>query len=178
MASANNPNTVKESIDSFRSANYREVNRPYNYVQSALIYGILGGLIIGIFQCGLYFVEGEINIGHELLGYILLTPFLYLALKNFRNHHAGGEVFKMGILHGMSISAIASILMTVVATIGMAWYMSPDSTPGGMSMGEFVANSSFQILVGIVFGMTITFIILQGLKSDMRADKHIDKPKA
>ncbi len=30
-------------------------------------------------------------------------------------------------------------------------------------------------MVGLVFGMIITFVVLQGLKSDMRADKNIEK---
>jgi hypothetical protein len=163
-----------EKYNPVRAANYREVNRPFNYVQNALSYGILGGIVLGAYQCLIGGADGTINIGMELLGFLLLTPFLLLALRKFRNYHAGGEIFKMGIIHGMSISAVASLLMAVIATIGMAWFVPQDMMLEKLDIGEIVVNSSFQILVGIVFGMTITFIILQGLKSDMRADKNIE----
>jgi len=166
------------NFNSERPENYREINKPFNHVQNALVYGILGGITLGLYQLFLYNSSGEINIGGGLLGFVLLTPFLFFALRTFRNYLAGGEVFKNGIMHGMAISAIASLVMVLISMIGFSWQASPEILASeNLMTSQMILNGAFQILVGIVFGMTITFIILQGIKSDIRADKYIDKHK-
>jgi len=175
-------NTIKNSdsnnSDASWELNHRQINEPFNHTQSALLFGISGGVVLGFYQLLVNGADQGINIGVGLLGFLLLTPFLYFGLKQFRQHLAGGEVFKNGIIHGMSISAIASIVMVVIASIGITWQGAPPAIDAEeIAVMQMVANSAFQILVGIVFGMTITFIILQGLKSDIRADKHIEKQR-
>lgn len=162
--------------DPARATNYRELNTPFNHAQNAILFGISGGIVLGLYQLFVNGTDNGINIGIGLLGFFLLTPFLFFALRQFRRHLAGGEVFKNGIIHGLSISAIASIIMVVISTIGVTWQAAPQVINAEqIETGHLIVNGAFQILVGIVFGMTITFILLQGLKSDMRADKNIEK---
>ncbi len=101
--------------------NIREINKPFNRIQNALVFGSVGGIIIGLSQLLLLGGQGSSKVGISFWGSILIAPIIYFGLKKYKSHLAGGEVFKNGIIFGALISAIASSVMVLIADVGMAW---------------------------------------------------------
>ncbi len=150
----------------------------YNWSRQATLYGLVAGVALGAYQFFLNIAEQGIAIGWGILGFLIFVPFIWYGLSQYRKHLAAGEVFKSGILFGLRVSVIGSIV--AVALNGIGFLIGGEATPEvvgteAISFGQLMVNSVFQVLIGIVVGMTITFIILQGIKSDAPADEFIEE---
>lgn len=160
------------------AANEREVNRPYNKLANGIKYGIVAGLIVGIYQFFLNAAEDGINIGWGLVGFFLMLPVFWYALRDLKNHYAAGEFFKNAAILSMYISVFAGLVTVLIGVIGYA--IGTGDAPEVMSVeginpGQLMANSVFQLVIGIVIGNTIGFILMQGMKTDVPADEFIEK---
>lgn len=163
----------KDQIDQRDGSNTREHNRPYNVTAAATKWGLMAGATLGVVQLFILASQERVNIGQGLYGFFLYAPFLYLAIREYRKRLAGGEVFKNGILLGFQTAAIASVLMAAITLVG--GLVGIGGADGHAIFANIAVYSFFQIIIGIVFGMTFVFIFLQGMKSDIPADEHIEK---
>ncbi len=182
MASTDAYNTVERAkqddrneLDKRDGANTRERNRPYNVTAAAAKWGLMAGVTLGVVQLFILSNQQKVNIGQGLYGFFLFAPFLYLAINEYRKRLAGGEVFKNGLILGFQTSVIASVTMASMTLIGSL--MGVGDPEGGAIFANVAVYSFFQIIIGLVFGMIFVFIFLQGMKSDIPADEHIEKQK-
>ena len=157
-------------------ANARRYNRPFSIYNSGIRLGIPAGVIIGILQIFVFGAEEGVNIGMGLLPYLIFIPFLWYGLSTYRKTLAGGEVFKNGIILGFYISVIGAITAALITLIGSISGLAIMRESGEeLLFGNLAVYGFFQVLIGTVFGMLITFILLQGMKSDVPADEFIEQ---
>ncbi len=159
-------------------ANEREVNLPFNKFAAAFKYGIIGGIIVGIVQYFLHVAEDGIVIGYDLLAFFLLAPVMWFALRDLRNHYAAGEFYKNAAIYSMYISFIAAVTTVVVSLF--AYLISSVGVPEvasvkGINFLQLMANSVFQLFIGLVIGNLIAFIFMQGMKTDVVADEFVEE---
>ena len=151
-------------------ANTRVRNLPHSHTATARKWGLIGGLVIGVIQVLVHYGDQSARpaIGPSLYVIFAITPFLYLALREHRSRLAQGEVFKNGAILGFLVSAIAGTLMGTMVLIASLAGMGPNFA--NMSVLSFML-----VLMTIVYGSAITFVLLQGMKSDAPADENIEK---
>ena len=151
-------------------ANTRERNLRHSHTATARKWGLIGGLVIGTIQVLVHLGDDTARpaIGPSLYVIFAITPFLYLALREHRSRMAKGEVFKNGALVGFLVSAIAGTVMGSFVLVASLAGMGPNFA--NMSVLAFML-----ILMTIVYGSSITFVLLQGMKSDAPADENIEK---
>ena len=151
-------------------ANTRERNLPHDHGATARKWGIIGGVILGVIQVLIHLGDesSRPTIGPSLYVIFGLTPFLYLGLREHRSRLAKGEVFKNGAILGFLLSAVAGTIMALLVLIGSLAGLGPNFA--NMSVLSFML-----ILMTIVYGSAITFVLLQGMKSDAPADENIEK---
>ena len=159
-------------------ANAREVNRPYDKFRNGIKYGLIAGVIVGIYQFFLNAAEDGINIGLGIVGFVLMTPVIWYALRDLKAHIAGGEFYKNAAILSMYLAFFAAITTVVIGVIGYA--VGTGNAPEvasveGISPFQLAVNSVFQVFVGVVIGNTIAFIFMQGMKTDITADEFVEK---
>lgn len=135
----------------------------------AILFGILGGVGIAMFL-----VAAQLMIGNPLvlkfLKFIALFGVLRYGLDAQDTDKRNNYNFKDGILFG--IFATASIGLTlVIVNIFMFWF-SPNLafdafTTQTDSISNLVLSSRIFFLETLVFGVTITLIILQAIKTKL-----------
>ena len=176
MASTESFNSVDRAkarqnvSDGKDGANTRTRNLPHSHAATARKWGLMAGVLLGALQL---FVIGShegprISIGNSLYVIFAITPFLYFGLREHRSRLAKGEVFKNGAILGFQLSAIAGAIMMAIVLVGAL-----------AGIGTHFANTSvlsfMLVLMTIVYGSSITFVLLQGMKSDAPADENIEK---
>lgn len=158
--------------------NTRERNAPYNKLARGIFWGAIAGVAVGIYQFILNATEDGLNIGMSLVGFFLMTPFIYLGLRELKAHMAAGEFYKNAALMGLFMSAAAGVVTVVIAVLTFAVFGSGGeaeiATIQGINFGQVLANSVFQVVVALVIGQTIAFIFMQGMKSDVPSDEFIE----
>ena len=151
-------------------ANTRERNLPHDHSATARKWGLIAGIVLGALQVVVHLGDegGRPSIGPGLYVIFALTPFLYLGLREHRARLAAGEVFKNGAILGFLLSATAGTIMAAIVLIASLAGLGPEFA--NMSVLSFAL-----ILMTIVYGSAITFVLLQGMKSDAPADENIEK---
>ncbi len=154
-------------------ANFREVNKPFDFKRVATRYGLMAGVLMGAIQVLVLASTGNVEIGKGLYGMFAIAPFMYLGLRAYRTKLAGGEVVKNGLLFNFYLSAVAASVMAAMTLIGAL--IGVGTSDVGATFGMVAVFSFFLILIGIAFGMIIGFVLLQGMKDDVNADENIEK---
>jgi len=160
------------------AANNRTFNKPYNKFANGVKYGVIAGVIVGLYQIFLNAGTDGLNIGMGLVGFFLMTPVIWYALRELKNHFAAGEFYKNAAIFSMYISFFAGLTTIVLTLIGFVIGGADDGgamSVDGINPGQLMANSFFQLVVGIVIGNVIGFIFMQGMKTDVPADEFIEK---
>lgn len=155
-------------------ANTRERNRPHSNSGTATKWGLIGGVVLGVLQLAIIGQSAKVQIGYSLYGIFALTPFIYLGLREYRSRLAKGEVFKNGAILGFTISAIAGGVMMAIVLVGALAGVG-SSTEHGSVFANISVLGFMLVLMAIVYGSAITFVLLQGMKSDAPADENIEK---
>ena len=154
-------------------ANFREHNRPFDFTGTAVRYGLMGGVVLGVIQLLVIVMTGRIDIGKGLFGMFVIAPFVYLGLRAYRMRLAGGEVAKNGLLFSVYLSVVAAGVMAAITLIGSLIGVGGDDVEA--TFGMVAVYSFFQFVIGAVFGTIIGFTFIQGMKSDVPADQNIEK---
>lgn len=168
----------REAVD----INAREVNRPYNKVSRGIFWGAIAGVVVGVYQFFLNAGGDGINIGLSLVGFFLMTPFIYLGLRELKGHMAAGEFYKNAALMGFVLSAAAGVVTVLIAVFTYALFAGGDAPEvasiEGINLGMLLANGVFQIVIALVIGQTIAFVFMQGMKSDVTGDEFVEKQES
>lgn len=181
MASTEAYNSVERAKDEHGprddgrdGANTRERNLTHDVGSLANKWGLLAGVVLGVVQLLLIGRSAKVEIGYSLYGIFALTPFIYLALRAYRARLAAGEVFKNGAILGFRVSVVAGLVMMAFVLVGALAGVGSD-TEHGTVFANISVLSFMLVLMAIVYGSAITFVMLQGLKSDAPADENIEK---
>lgn len=181
MASSDGFNSIERAKrdsapagDGRDGANTRERNLPHDHAATATKWGLIAGVVLGALQLILIGQSAKVQIGYSLYGIFAITPFIYLALREHRKRMAAGEVFKNGAILGFRLSAIAGGVMMAVVLIGALAGVGSSPEHGGV-FANIAVLSFMLVLICMVYGSTITFVLLQGMKSDAPADENIEK---
>ena len=156
-------------------ANYRDHNRPFDFTGTAVRYGLMAGVAMGVVQLLVLGMTHGVEIGKGLFGMFVIAPFLYLGLQAYRKRLAGGEVAKNGLLFNFYLSTVAAFVMASMTLIGALIGVGYNENSPTATFGMVAVYSFFLIVIGITFGMIIGFVFLQGMKSDIPADQNIEK---
>jgi hypothetical protein len=88
----------------------------YRYLKDAYPFGILGGLLC-LFTIGIMYFMGKDPVGFtEIFGYMILPIFVFLGIKNFRDHMNGGE---LGFGQGMTTGFFVYSILALTSAIGI-----------------------------------------------------------
>lgn len=181
MAKTESINTIEraEQADAARrheakGPDGRRYNRPYNYTLAALQWGGIGGVLLALLTIFGFGLAQGINFGLVFAGSVVLAPVIYLALQAMRKRLAAGEVMKTGAGHGIAVSAVGALIGSIVSAVVMM-NSSVISEAGPSSGMDTAVTTFFNFLMWTVGGATITFILLQGLKSDAPADEFVEE---
>ena len=159
--------------------NSRERNEQYNKLARGIFWGALAGIAVGIYQFFVNAAEGGLNIGLTLVGFVLMTPFIYLAMRELKAHMAAGEFYKNAALTNLILSATTGVITVLIGVFTLALFAGGEATEvasiEGINLGQLLINGVFQIVIAIVLGQTIGFIFMQGMKSDVPSDEFIEK---
>ncbi len=144
---------------------------PFNFYGSGAKWGIICGIAMAMYLFALNYYGIDELIGMKFLKYLILVSILAYGLTTYKNYLAEAFKFKKGILLGLYttfVSAFSLILMNMVA------YLFSDSLAFDKFQVESNSFGDFAVITGalffevIVYGMIITFIILQFLKTQKR----------
>ena len=153
-----------------RDAEDRIVERPYDKWSNGLKYGAIAGVLVGIYQLVLNLTEDGIHISYGILGFFLMAPVIWYALREYhRDYAAAGEFFKNAAILTMYISAVAGVISGIMSMVG-----SEIMSVEGADVFQLAVNAFFQIVIGVVIGNTIGFILMQGMKTDAPADEFVE----
>ena len=147
---------------------------PFNKWSHSIKFGVIGGILVGLYQLFLNSSSGEVNIGLGIIGFFLLVPVLFAALREIKKHYHADSFFKHAFISSIYISFIAAL---VTGLFDFASYLM--SATGGFwelnnPEANLLINVIFQILIGIVFGNILAFVIMQGLKTNTQVDKSLE----
>lgn len=175
----NNDNTV--AYNSATNPNRREMDkvknilpRSFNFYWRGAVMGVLGGALMAFFLLALQAMMDDNLITIGFLKYIILAVVLGFALNNYKRYLNRDTIFKNGVLYGAYITLVSATVLTLV---NMAIFNFVD----GFTVEKFgIAANDFSDFFSIsgaiffevfVFGMIITFIILQFLKSTFKPNE-------
>ena len=145
----------------------------YTIIRRGIEAGALMSILLVILEAS---VTEDVAQGLRFLQYLILTAFIYLALKSARDHYPAVGFFQEGIQIGAGISVVSAatvILVNLLSYLLGGAVTLEKYSHGNESFGEFLSTNGILLFEIFVFGMIITFIWLQYLK--MRSDDGADE---
>ena len=144
----------------------RQGFRPtYLMIRRGIEAGALMALFLVILEAT---VPEDTAAGLRFLQYLILGGMLYYALSYTRDHYPQTGYFQEGMQIGAGISVISAL--TVIAVNLISFMLGTSMTlekysRGNESVGEFLSTNGILFFEIFVFGMILTFICLQYLKT-------------
>lgn len=165
---ATNPN--RKEMDKAKDI----LSNTFNFYGKGTMWGVQAGALMGLFIIGLQLFGGENIIALKFFKYAFLIIFLGIGLNTYKSYLHKDTIFKNGALLGGYITFISGIVLIIVNTIAFTSGSSITFEKFGVeanNFGQFLTISGTMFFEVIVFGMIITFIILQYLKSTFKPNE-------
>jgi hypothetical protein len=150
---------------------YQKDNVPYG---RAIAAGGVAGLAMALYLLLVEFLTPEGAGSFIKMGkYLLAAPVFYIALKAYKTHVPKGKIFKRGIVYGAAMSLAAAVVTFGLASL---FHLVLPEVEVSQNLREVDTAREKLVLDWLllfetfVFGMVITFIILQGLKDKTTAE--------
>lgn len=148
--------------------NYDEPASPFKFYKVGRNTGILTGVIIAVYA---FLLESVISAEYSAylipIGFIAMGVLYYRALSSYKVTLKGNSIFKNGMLLGSYMSVITAILVAGLVAIFHVIFtrVKPSAfTEEVETVGQFAVFNGILFFETLVFGIIITFIILQGIK--------------
>lgn len=148
--------------------NKKEPTTLFNFYWNGAKWGIISGIAMALYLFVLNFYEVSELIGIKFLKYLILGSILVYGLNTYKKYLDKTFTFKKGILLGLYttfVSALSLILMNVLAYFFTDSLAFDKFSVSSDNFGDFAVISGGLFFEVIVYGMIITFIILQYLKT-------------
>lgn len=167
----NKESNAETPVTTHPTDNYKHARVPYG--RAALV-GSAAGLVMALYLLLVEFIFADGVSSFVKLGkYIFMVPLFYFALRAYKARIPKGKIFKRGIVYGAAMSAAAGLVIMGLAVlfqllfpeVETSQYLREVDTPE-----EEIALDWILIFETFVFGMVITFIILQGIKDPREAE--------
>ena len=144
----------------------------FKVYQNGTLWGVIAGVGMAFFLFLLDLVSVENSIGLKFIKYLILFGILAYGLNTYKKRIGENFQFKKGIVLGAVISLVSAISLVILDVI--AYAISDDfafnkfgvEPSSGIELATIAAMVFFE---AFVYGMIITFIILQLIKPG-RAD--------
>lgn len=138
--------------------------KKYKFYERGVRYGLFSGLMISLYLLILRAVGQGGNMPLKFLAFLILGATIATEIKRRKDKVKAGNLFKKGILTGVFISFVtaSTILLfeSAVFVLDYEWLV-PMFKNEITGIVEFAAFSSMMFLETILFGLILTFIILQ-----------------
>lgn len=159
------PNTMEIDGDKYKDSKSTN-SKNFSRTTDGIRLGLLGGLGMAIFLIASQLMAGDSMI-LKFLKYIALFGVLLYGLNAQKSYMKDSYAFKYGIQLGVIVTATGAITLALM-NVFMFW-ISPDLAFDKFSMeadsvGHLAVLSGVLFFEVLVFGMIITFIILQAIK--------------
>lgn len=157
------------SASEAKKKSYEPESQTFRYAprtRSAMVYGLIAGLLMSLFlSVSGFFITGD-NAGFGFLKYIILGAALVSLLLRTKKDSPPGIFFKNGMITGL----FASLTAAVVSVIAILLFNTKEALEGSVNgAGEIMLNrgilSGFTFFETFVAGIILTFLCLQFLKS-------------
>ncbi|MFK7770868.1 MAG: hypothetical protein AB8F94_01970 [Saprospiraceae bacterium] len=145
------------------------ISKDFSSTSEAILFGVLGGTGIAMFL-----IAGQLMVGNlivlKFLKFIALFGVLRYGLDAQDTDKQNNYSFKNGIQFG--IFTTASIAMVLAIVNVLIFWVSPSAAFDQFSMpanslGQLVTSSRIFFFETLVFGITITLIVLQSIKTKL-----------
>ncbi len=153
--------------------NYANISETYRL---ALRFGVLMTLCL----VGFFFLMKAFGLEHNLelraLNIIILSSFVYAALKTYKKQNNGQLPYLSGISIGVFTSAVGVVLFAALVFVYIT-FISPEfmveiknQEPFGEFLNPFIVSFTI-VFEGMISGLLVSFISLQYLRPS-----HMSKP--
>lgn len=146
-------------------------NRSANPAKHGAMFGIIGGIALGLFVGIAAAGQGDAHIGMRFGKYLLFLPIAAAALLTFRKKVLPERYFQKGIL----VSGVMSLVTGIIAPLIYSFFFAVGegdeigkATEEADSLTSTLLLSSVTFFEIIVLGMICCFIILQMTKQSSR----------
>jgi len=148
--------------------------RSFNFYWRGAVWGVLAGSLMALFLTFLQVVSSENVMTAGFLKHIILAVILGFALNNYKKYLFKDTIFKNGILYGGYITLLSAVVITLV-NMATFYYVDQFSVEKfgvkAEDTADFFSVSGAVFFEVFVFGMIITFIILQYLKGTYKPNE-------
>ena len=165
-------NTQKREMDKVKNV----ISHDFNFYGKGTAWGVQAGAAMGLFLIMIQLLGGADNIFLKYLTYAILIGFIGIALNTYKNYVSDNEIFQKGLLLGGYVTIVSGLTYIVISAIAFVTNSSLAFEKFGIeanSTGEFLLVSGVTFFEILVFGMIITFIYLQYLKSNNKPNEGI-----
>lgn len=84
------------------------------YLKASYLFGVLGGLLCLAALLVMYVLDTDPVGFTEVFGYLIIPVFVFLGIKNFRDHLNGGEMaFGQGMTAGFFVYSILALISAI-----------------------------------------------------------------
>lgn len=155
------------TTDDQQTKSVQQKLRKYKFYERGIRYGLFSGLMISMYLLILRAFNQGGNMPLKFLAFLILGITIATEIKRRKEKVKEGTLFKKGILTGVFISFVtaSTILLfeSAVFLLDYEWLV-PMFKNEITGVVEFAAFSSMMFLETILFGLILTFIILQYYK--------------
>lgn len=152
--------------------NYDEPASAFKFYKVGRNTGLLTGAIIAVFAFLVEsFVSNEYSAYIIPLGFIVMGILFYRALVEYKHSLQDDTIFRNGMLLGGYMSIISAVVVTGLVALFHAIFRNVEPstfTEEVETVGQFAVFNGILFFETLVFGILITFIILQGIKGKSR----------
>ena len=118
-----------------------------------------------------FFVSSEMASYLKPASYLIMLGFFYVSLRDYKKRLPKGKIFTKGTSLGLYMSAITSVVLMVLMTLLQFIFQQVSFskfTKEINTVSEMITFDWILLLQTFVFGIIVTFIILQGIKDTSR----------
>lgn len=145
----------------------RMAKRKFKIYPTGIMWGLMGGLMMGAYLLFLNLFGGGERIALNFLKYFLLAGILAWELSKYRNYNLQSSFFQKAMWLGILTSAVSAITLLIVSllvsVIHSEWTFNHYFLTIN-SLGDSLATSGTLLFEVTVLGSIITFICVQYLK--------------
>lgn len=144
---------------------------PFPFYSEGSKLAIIAGGLMGLFLYAIAFFGAEESIGLKFLKYLILGGFLAYGLYSQKKFLGKNYRFKKGILLGLFITAVSAITLIAMNFLAFTFFENIAFEKFQLSsdgIGSFLVVSGIVFFECLVYGMILTLIILQYLKTGKR----------
>ena len=141
---------------------------PFNFFGIGAALGVSAGVGMALFLFALNFFGAEESIGLKFIKYLILAGFLAFGLSGYKNQLGEYFKFKKGITYGLFIAFISALSLVFLNLLAFGFsdqiaFEKFQLEPNTFGQTALISGAIFFEV--LVYGMIITFIILQYLKT-------------